>query len=127
MRQRVELNAMTSRQLVDFVERKLNEHGVTKLIPDADTLARTYRMFVASDQLSEKFEELEDRLEDEAHDVKVPADLRAKVEKLLEEKRHITWHRAVRLVVDPDAPEDEDDDEKDHGEDEDDEDLSEIE
>ena len=59
--------------------------------------------------------------------MEVPADLRAKVEKLLEEKRHITWHRAVRLVVDPDAPEDEDDDEKDHGEDEDDEDLSDIE
>ena len=33
--QRVELNAMTSRQLVDFVERKLNEHGVAKVIPDA--------------------------------------------------------------------------------------------
>jgi hypothetical protein len=124
MEQRVELNAMTSRQLVDFVERKLNEHGVTKLIPDADTLARTYRMFVASDQLSEKFEELEDRLEDEAHDVKVPADLRAKVEKLLDEKQHITWHRAVRLSVDPDAPEDDDDE---HGDDDDDgEDLTDI-
>jgi len=38
MEQRVELNAMTSRQLVDFVERKLNEHGITKVIPDADML-----------------------------------------------------------------------------------------
>ena len=127
MEQRVELNAMTSRQLVDFVERKLNDHGVTKLIPDADTLARTYRMFVASDQLSEKFEELEDRLEDETNDVEVPADLRAKVEKHLEEKQDITWHRAVRLIVDPDAPEHEDDD---HGgrceQHEDDEDLTDI-
>lgn len=98
---------MTSRQLVDFVERKLKEHGVTKLIPEADTLARTYRMLVASDQLFEKFEELEHRLEDEVDDVEVPADLRAKVEELLDEKRHLTWHRAVRLSVDSDAPDEE--------------------
>jgi DNA topoisomerase 6 subunit A-like protein len=120
MEQRVELNAMTSRQLVDFVERKLNEHGITKVIPDADTLARTYRMFAASDQLAEKFDELKDRLEDEADDVEVPADLKAKIEKLLKEKLDITWHRAVRLSVDPDAPEDEDneDDDDDGGGDE---------
>ena len=104
MEQRVELNAMTSRQVVDFVEHKLNEHGVTKVIPDADTLARTYRIFVSSDQLSEKFEELEGRFEDEADDVEVPADLKAKIEKLLKEKPDITWHRAIRLIVDPVAP-----------------------
>ena len=32
-----------------------------------------------------------------------PRILRAKVEKLLKEKPDITWHRAVRLIVDPDA------------------------
>jgi hypothetical protein len=30
---RVELNAMTSRELVDFVERKLRENGVVKIVP----------------------------------------------------------------------------------------------
>jgi len=123
MLQRVELNAMTSRQIVDFVERKLNEHGVTKLIPDAEVLANTYRMFAASDQLGEKFEELEERLEEEADDVEVPDDLKAKVEKLLDEKPHINWARAVRLSVNPDAPEDDDDEPED---DDDDEDLSDI-
>ena len=33
--QRVELNAMTSRQLVDFVEDKLKQHGIQKVIPDS--------------------------------------------------------------------------------------------
>jgi hypothetical protein len=84
--------------------------------------ARTYRMFTASDQLSEKFDELKDRLEDEADDAEVPADLRSKVETLLAEKPHIAWHRAVRLSVDPDAPKDEDDEDGD-GEHEDDEEL----
>jgi hypothetical protein len=43
--QRVELNAMTSRQLIDFVEGKLKQHGIGKVIPCAETLARTYEMF----------------------------------------------------------------------------------
>jgi hypothetical protein len=48
---RVELNAMTSRQLIDFVENKLREHGIKKVIPEKDTLEKTYRMFAASDRL----------------------------------------------------------------------------
>ena len=45
--QRVELNAMTSRQLIDFVEGKLKQHGIGKVIPDDETLAKTYEMFAA--------------------------------------------------------------------------------
>ena len=37
-RQRVELNALTSPQFVQFLERKLAEHGIRKVVPDADTL-----------------------------------------------------------------------------------------
>jgi hypothetical protein len=128
MDQRVELNAMTSRQLVDFVERKLNDYGVAKLIPGPDMLADAYRMFVASERLSEKFEELEDEVKEETNRVEVPDDLRAKVEKYLKATREITWHRAVQLIADPDAPEheDDDDDDDDGEQHEDDEDLSEI-
>jgi hypothetical protein len=35
---RVELNAMTSRQFIDFIARKLEEHGVEKLVPDTEVL-----------------------------------------------------------------------------------------
>lgn len=55
----------------------------------------------------------------------MPDDLQAQIEKLLNEKPDITWHRAVRLTVDPEAQEDDDDDENDDGVD-DDEDLSDI-
>ena len=44
--QRVELNAMTSRQFVEFIEDKLDEHGVAKVLPDAAALADAYRLFV---------------------------------------------------------------------------------
>jgi hypothetical protein len=40
---RVELNAMTSPQFVTFVERKLRENGVEKIVPDEDLLADLYR------------------------------------------------------------------------------------
>jgi hypothetical protein len=108
--QRVELNAMTSRQLVDFVERKLKQHGIQKVIPNGDTLARTYEMFAASDRLLEAFDELKEKLEDESEEpIEAPKGLEAKIKKLLKQKPDISWHRAVRLLIDPDAPGDEDD------------------
>ena len=125
---RVELNAMTSRQLIDFVENKLKEHGIKKVIPEKDTLEETYRMFAASDRLSEAYDEMSKKLEkDEAakEAIAVPDDLEAKIKDRLQKDPSITWHRAIRLIIDPDAPDDEDD-EKDHGEDEDDEDLGDI-
>lgn len=41
--QRVELNMFTSRDFIAFVEEKLSEHEVTKVVPDADTLAAAWR------------------------------------------------------------------------------------
>jgi hypothetical protein len=120
--QRVELNAMTSRQLVDFVEGKLERHGVGKVIPDAETLTSAYETFAASDRLAEAFDELKKRLKDESVEpVKVPDDLDAQIRKQFEQHPDITWHRALRLIVDPNALEDETDKEDDE---EDDEDLS---
>ena len=117
--QRVELNAMTSRQLVEFVERKLKQHGIGKVIPDDDTLAEAYEMFVKSDRLSKAFEEMKEKLEDDDEDpIEAPKNLGAQVKKLLKKYPDITWHRAIELVIDPDAPvkeqnKDEDDDEDD--------------
>jgi hypothetical protein len=45
--QRVELNALvSSRRLIDFIERKLAEHGISKVIPEAAALADTCGLFV---------------------------------------------------------------------------------
>jgi hypothetical protein len=120
--QRVELNAMTSRQLIDFVENKLEQHGVEKVIPDGETLARTYKLFAASHRLSEAFDEVKEELKEENDEaaITVPKDLEEKVAAKLKEKRDITWHRAVELIVDPDASQNEDDENDDGEEDEDD-------
>jgi hypothetical protein len=44
---RVELNAMTSLQLVDFVETKLTEHGVGKVVPDDDVIEKHARRVIS--------------------------------------------------------------------------------
>jgi hypothetical protein len=41
--QRVELNALTSRQLIEWLEAKFEEHGVEKVIPDGNVLATRWR------------------------------------------------------------------------------------
>jgi hypothetical protein len=126
--QRVELNAMTSRQLVDFVEDKLKQHGIQKVIPSRETLVKTYQMYGASDRLEEAFDDVKKELEDESEDanppITPPDDLEAQVKAKLEEKPNITWHHAIRLIVDPDAA-DGDEDDDDAG-DLDDDDLSDI-
>jgi hypothetical protein len=43
LNERVELNAMTSDALIEMIERKLQDYGLEKVIPDDDLLAETYR------------------------------------------------------------------------------------
>jgi hypothetical protein len=74
-------------------------------------------MFAASDRLSEAFDELKEKLEDEDQEtIAVPDDLEAKVKAKLEEKPDATWHRAIRLLVNPDAPDNEKDENRGDGE-----------
>jgi hypothetical protein len=113
---------MTSRELVDFVENKLKQHDIQKVMPDRETLARTYQLFAASNRLSEAFDEVKEELEEEREQasINVPDDLEANVTAKLQEQPDIPWHRAVQLILDPNA--EVDDDEEDDGEQDDDED-----
>jgi hypothetical protein len=44
--QRVELNALTSAQLIAFIEHKLAQHGIKKVVPKTELLRDTYRLVV---------------------------------------------------------------------------------
>jgi hypothetical protein len=55
---------------------KLKQHCIGKVIPDRETLARTYEMFAASDRLLRAFDEMKERLDAESEEqISVPADL----------------------------------------------------
>lgn len=66
---RVELNMFTGPQFVEFVERKLEEHGVEKVMPDDRTLALAWRR---AHQVR-KINELIRRTDDEGDDDIPPA------------------------------------------------------
>jgi hypothetical protein len=100
LEERVELNAMTSDELVAMIERKLTDYGLQKVVPDDDTLADTYRAFRRSQRLRERFVEMEERFDLEAADVAVPEDLGAQVRAVLTEYADLRWDDAVHVVLD---------------------------
>jgi hypothetical protein len=98
----VELNALTSDALIEMIERKLDECGLQKVVPDSDVLADAYRAFHRSHQLREKFEDMVEEFDEASKEVEVPADLGDQVRDKLAEHPELRWDDAVQLVLDPD-------------------------
>jgi hypothetical protein len=97
--ERVELNAMTSDALVAMIERKLNEYGLTKVVPDDKVLNETYRAFHRSRQLAKKFKQIEKDFKKEETKVTVPKDLRDQVCNILNEQTNLRWDDAIKIVL----------------------------
>ena len=74
-RRRVELNAMPADVFVGFLERKLAEHGVRKVVPDRATLERHARRVIEQGLAEEALRENRARLQAEAASAALPADL----------------------------------------------------
>ena len=96
MHQRVELNAMTSEQLVAFIKRKLAEHGIEKIVPPKQTLDETYRLFERGRRLEEAFDAVETDLD--AADVSAPDDIEKQVTEILKDRPTLRWDAAVKEV-----------------------------
>jgi Topoisomerase 6 subunit A/Spo11, Toprim domain len=97
---RVELNAMTSDALIAMIERKLDAYGLKKVVPADDLLANTYRAFHRSQQLCERFEEVEQQFDKETVAAAVPDDLEQRVRAILAEHADLRWDDAIQLVLD---------------------------
>lgn len=83
---RVELNALTSEQFIRFIERKLEAHGVTKVLPgNDDFLAAAYKRAVIYKRLQKKVDRLFADAEKEEDQITVPVDLRDRLKKRLEQ------------------------------------------
>ena len=97
---RVELNALTSDQLVAFIERKLAKHGIKKVIPKADLLQEAYQLFITSSRAEQIVQKTLDDIEGE--EVHTPADLHARVTEHLERHPEKRWDQAVSAIVEDD-------------------------
>jgi hypothetical protein len=102
LHERVELNAMTSDALVEMIERKLDEYGLEKVVPEDELLGETYRAFHRSQLLRKRFEAMEQDFDKEAEAVAVPDDLAEQVRLILEEHDDLRWDEAIHLVLNPD-------------------------
>jgi len=96
--ERVELNAMTSSQLVEFVERKLGEHGVKKVIPDKACLDKAYRLAVRSERLRKIVEDTIKAAASTEGDVTVPDDLAEQVKNRLTGS-DLSWSTVVARIA----------------------------
>ena len=93
---RVELNAMTSPQFIAFVERKLKEVGVEKIVPEQKLLAEAYVGIERGRRLQEAIDDLTDKIDES--DFKAPKDLRNRVATLLKRQPHMRWDAALAVI-----------------------------
>jgi hypothetical protein len=95
---RVELNAMTSPQFITFIERKLRQHGIQKVVPGTDDLADAYRLFARS-HAAEKIVRRELKKMNGGAAVEVPQDIETRVRQHLARNPADRWDGAVRLIA----------------------------
>lgn len=95
---RVELNAFTSPQFVEWLEAKLAEHLPTRLIPDDKVLADAYRRALVTARVNAAAEELYQEAVGEAESADVPADLRDQLQKLMAEDPQ-SWDQALYALA----------------------------
>ena len=96
---RVELNAMTSPQFVAFVERKLRENGIEKIIPEQDLLAKTYAELKRSHQIMEAVEDIVEEVDEDMEESEAPKNLQQRVRKYLKQHPEERWDAALDAIV----------------------------
>lgn len=94
---RVELNAMSSEQFIEFVERKLKEHGVEKIIPNQGILENAYRRAY---QLAEIEKTIRKELKaNRQNKIEVPDDLEDTIRERFKKHDSLSWDEAIRDIV----------------------------
>ena len=96
--ERVELNAFTSDQLIEWLESKLKKHGVKKLVPEQDVLESAYRRALEIAIVRERLHEITEEAHDKAAAIKVPK-LAAKIKKRLADNPALPWDLAVARIA----------------------------
>jgi hypothetical protein len=92
--QRVELNAMTSAQVIKWLERKLDEAGVEKVVPDKATLATAWNRAIAIAKAREMIRQIE-----EGEVATPPKNLGKLVRAILHDDRELSWDQAIVRIA----------------------------
>jgi hypothetical protein len=111
---RVELNAMTSRQRVAWVEKKFTEHKVTKVIPTeriakerlAESLLNKITNQVQEELLRNQQEWVDQQIRERVGRVKIPAGIAGKAKHYLRSNPSERWTSAIDDLAEQLIPED---------------------
>ncbi len=95
--ERVEINAMTSDQLIAWLEQKFSEHDVKKVIPEPARLKEAYQRAVFLKRMEQKIEEIEDEIKDD--EFAVPKRLAARVKTMLKKRPTLSWDDAIWQIA----------------------------
>jgi hypothetical protein len=93
--QRIELNAMTSEQFIEWLNRALIKAGAKKLLPDSEMLRAAYRRAMIGKRFEEKIEELENEMEDKEQGIKIPKGLRKQIQEKLKDDPGRSWDSVI--------------------------------
>ncbi len=96
---RVELNAFTSADLITWIEGKLQEHGIQKVVPDSDILEEAYRRALQIKEFNSRVEEIFACAAATAENATVPADLETQIRQVLEDAPERSWDAALAEIV----------------------------
>jgi len=101
---RVELNALSSRDLLNLIESKLKKYGVRKIVPDNETLKSAYRRAALVKRLNEQLEEIMKDTEKEVDDIEIiPKQIQRRVRKILKECPTKSWDSAITNIIEEDT------------------------
>jgi hypothetical protein len=93
----IDYTARMSSQLIEFVEGKLTEHGIRKVVPAKDRLDKAFRLFARSKLVEEAVEKVIEAMP--ADTIAVPEDLDARVRDYLDENPKSPWEEAVARLA----------------------------
>ena len=97
--QRVELNAFTSDAFVEWLESKLEEQGVVKIIPDDSTLESAYRRALSIQQYREAIDEATPEIQNRVAAVEIPKNLRADLKERMKSHPTQPWDEALEQIL----------------------------
>ena len=96
---RVELNAMPADMFVRFLERKLVEHGVGKVVPDNDVLEQHARHVLTRALTNKALDAIRAKAESDAASVALPSNLHRQVLGALKLRPDVPWDFAVADIA----------------------------
>jgi hypothetical protein len=100
---RVELNALVGRTFIEWLEHKLEAHGVTKVIPDEQTVERAYRRAFELETINRAIRAAHRDAAERAARVTIPADLLTQVENSLDMHPELPWDDVVAAIAEAQA------------------------